>query len=117
MRLTSDIWVKALVRRVFGDGGFAVVERTGAAEAGVIFIRVLHRDGSQTLLAPAPQSLFDSAKPQDRVFEARIASADGGDVDRLLAREADFDPDFWVVEIETDTPQDYLDIRLDDSES
>ncbi len=110
MRLTSEIWVRALVRRVFGQGGYAVVERIGAAEAGAVFVRVLRRDGTQTLLAPAPQSLFESARPDDRRFEPRIVAADGGEIDRLLAREADFDPDFWVVEIETEQPQDYLDI-------
>ncbi len=110
MRLTTDLWVKALVRRLFGEGGFAAVERVGAAEAGAVFIRVRRRDGAQTLLGPAPQSLFETAKPDDRMFEPRIVAADDQEVDALLAREAGFDPDFWVVEIETDSPESYLEI-------
>lgn len=110
MRLTTDVWVKALVRRLFGEGGFAAVERVGASEAGAVFIRVRRRDGAETLLGPAPQSMFDTAKPQDRMFEPRIVAGDGREVDAVLAREAGFDPDFWVVEIETDNPEDYLEI-------
>ncbi|MCP4315214.1 MAG: DUF1491 family protein [Hyphomicrobiales bacterium] len=110
MRLTSELWVKALVRRVFGDGRFAVVERQGSAEAGAIFIRIRGRNGLESLLAPAPQSHFDSAKPSDRSFELRLDCSESADIDALLEREKKFDPDFWVVEIETDEPQHYISI-------
>ncbi|WP_136658592.1 DUF1491 family protein [Nitratireductor sp. XY-223] len=110
MRLTTEMWVKALLRRVFGDGGFAAVERTGSAEAGAIFIRVRGREGDQSLLSPAPQSLFDTAKPSDRTFEIRLAACDGDAVDAVLERERNFDPDLWVVEIETDDPERYLSV-------
>ena len=110
MRLTSEMWVKALVRRIFGDGLFAVIERQGSAEAGAIFIRIRMRDGCETLLAPAPQSHFDSAKPSDRSFEMRLDRCDAAEIDALLQREKSFDPDFWVVEIETDEPETYVSI-------
>ena len=110
MRLTSEMWVKALVRRVFGDGGFAVVERPGSPEAGAVFIRVRGRDGTQSLLSPAPQSLFDTAKPSDRTFETRLENCSSDDVDAVLDRERDFDPDLWVVEIETGEPERYFTI-------
>jgi len=110
MRLTSDLWVKALIRRLYGAGDFAAVERVGAAEAGAVFVRVRRRDGVETLLAPAPQSLFETARPEDRLFETRVAVATAAEIDALLSREASFDPDFWVVEIETERPETYLDI-------
>ncbi len=110
MRLTSELWVKALMRRVFGEGGFAAVERTGAPEAGAIFIRVRSRNGGETLLAPAPQSLFESTNPGDRLFEGRIVDGTAENTDAALAREIEFDPDLWVVEIETDHPETYVEI-------
>lgn len=116
MRLTSEIWVKALVRRLFGDGAFAVIERQGIPEAGAVFIRVRHRDGLQTLLAPAPQSFFDSTKPPERRFERRLSMVTAEEVERILARETEFDPDLWIVEIETDGPGDYVDITPDEPE-
>lgn len=102
MRVTSDLFVSALIRRVFSSGGFAAIERKGAAEAGAIFIRVRHRDGLETLYAPAPQAVFDEGKPNDRRFEIRLEKAEGAAIDELIARESRFDSDLWVVELEQD---------------
>ena len=109
MRVTSDLFVSALIRRVFAGGGFAAVERKGAAEAGAIFIRQRFRDGSETLYAPAPQAFFhDDGKPRDRQFEARLEKAEASAVDELIAREARFDSDLWVVELEQDEVGDFF---------
>lgn len=103
MRVTSDFFVSALIRRVFSSGGFAAIERKGASEAGAIFIRQRFRDGLETLYAPAPQAFFeDEGKPQDRQFEVRLARAEAAQVEAILAREAKFDSDLWVVELEQD---------------
>ena len=113
MRLTTAVWTSALVRRLFGDGDYAVIERRGAGEAGAVFVRVRHRNGTATLFAPAPQAIFDEKKPQDRVFERRLMSVANEDVDALLERETRFDPDLWIVELETERPEDYLEIMPD----
>ncbi|KAB2862521.1 MAG: DUF1491 family protein, partial [Bauldia sp.] len=39
MRVTTDFWISSVVRRAFAEGGFAAVERRGAAEAGAVMIR------------------------------------------------------------------------------
>lgn len=111
MRLKSNIWVAALVRRVFSAGGYAAVERHGADEAGAIFIRVRRREGNEVLLAPAPQSVFGTDKPEERIFEFRLADASGEEIDALFRREASFDPDFWVLELEVDDVADFLTIQ------
>lgn len=101
MRLTSEIWVSALVRRIFADGGFAAVERRGAREAGAVFVRLRHRDGTQSLAAPAPQVLIpETSAPGERWFELRMAGEPAETVEALLEREIRFDGDLWVVEIE-----------------
>lgn len=100
MRLTSDMWVSALVRRLFSEGGFAAVERRGAAEAGAIFIKQRDRDGRQRLFAPAPQSGYGSDRPVDRLFVEVELEDDPFAADDRLAREIRFDPDAWIVEIE-----------------
>ena len=53
------------------------------------------------------------------MFEPRIVAGDSPEVDALLARESGsgFDPDFWVVEIETDSPQDISRSRLPSDET
>ena len=102
MRVASEFFVTALIRRVFASGGFAAVERKGAPEAGAIFIRQRFRDGLETLYAPAPQSVFGEERPDDRRFEIRKERGEAEELRDILDREARFDPDLWVVELEVD---------------
>ncbi|WP_339757820.1 DUF1491 family protein, partial [uncultured Hoeflea sp.] len=74
-----------------------------------IFIRIRHRDGSESLAAPAPQTAFGVDHPQGRLFELRKTRVAEAEISELIARECRFDPDIWVVEIETDSPETYLD--------
>jgi len=103
MRVTTDFWVSALLKRVFGDGGFAAIVKRGATEAGAIFVIVRDRMGRADLFGPAPQTSYDSAKPDERNFSRLETAAEADAIDARLAREARFDPDIWVVEIEPGT--------------
>lgn len=107
MRITSELFVAQLVRRVFGAGGFAAVERRGADMAGAIFVVQRSRDGSIALYGPAVQSMADETGL--RRFMREAASTEG-DLAARFEREARFDPDYWIVEIETDAAEDYLDL-------
>ena len=88
-------------------------KKKGAEDAGAIFIRVIKRDRSQTLLSPAPQSVFTDGDQGERQFEVRIKNASEADIDQKLARETSFDSDIWVVEIQTDQPENYMNIVSD----
>lgn len=102
MRLRSEIYVSALVRRVFGLGGFAAVERKGADQAGAIFIRQRFRDGLESLYAPAPQNFFDADDDGSRRFETRLVRVEADLLASALQSELKFDPDLWLVELEID---------------
>jgi hypothetical protein len=101
MRVVTDLFVSALVRRVFSSGGFAAVERRGAAQAGAVFIRQRFRDGLETLYGPAPQSVFEEGD-DDRRFEVRAERCEAAECEAIITREARFDPDLWLVELEAD---------------
>jgi hypothetical protein len=109
MRLKTDIFVSALVRRVFGMGGFAAVEHKGAEAAGAIFIRQRFRDGLENLYGPAPQSFF-AEDEGSRKFEVRAERAEPDQIGEVLARERRFDPDLWLVELEVDDVTDLFEI-------
>lgn len=102
MRLKSEIFAAALVRNVFARGDFAAIERKGAAEGGAVFVRQSFRNGTETLYAPAPQSFFDDEDTGKRLFELRLERQSRDTVSEALAREIRFDPDLWIVALETD---------------
>jgi hypothetical protein len=105
MRVTTELWVSALVRRIFAAGGFAAVARRGEAEAGAVFVATRNRLGETRLYGPAPQTAYDAARPDDRRFAEILTVTDEDAMQARLDRELRFDPDIWVVEIEVpDTP-------------
>lgn len=111
MRLTSEFWVGAHVRRCFAEGAFAAIARRGAAEAGAVFIKVNRLDGTVDLYGPAPQSFFDEdAAIGERRFERLLEAAAEAEADARLEREKRMDPDFWVVEIEDREGRSFLDL-------
>ena len=100
MRVTTDFWVSALLKRIFSTGGFAAVVKRGSTEAGAVFVVVRDRFGETVLFGPAPQTSYDTAKPDERHFSRLDVGEDGAAVDARLEKEKRFDPDIWVVEIE-----------------
>ena len=57
MRIKSEIWVKAYLRRCQVQGLSAVVVRRGDEHAGAIYICVNRLDGTVKLYGPAPAGL------------------------------------------------------------
>src|ERR1043165_4316720 len=72
MRLKSDIWIAAYLRRCQVEGSPAVLRRRGAEEAGAIFVKVSRLDGTADLYGPAPQAVFDEARPSERAFSPAL---------------------------------------------
>lgn len=103
MRLRSDIWVSAYLRRCGVDGVSAVLRRRGAPDAGAIVVKIGRLDGRSALYGPAPQSLaIAPERGVERVFARmhRPEWIDDRDAEERLARELSFDPDMWIVEVE-----------------
>lgn len=105
MRVTSELWISALIRRIRSDNGYAYLAERGSTEAGAIFIK--KRCASQNfheelwaLYTPAPQSTYDERKPEERAFILSLDNADTLACEQRLASERKFDPDLWVLEIE-----------------
>ncbi|TPP10383.1 DUF1491 family protein [Rhizobium glycinendophyticum] len=108
MRLRSDIFVSALTRRVFADGGYAAVVIKGSDASGAIFVRQRSRDGLETLYGPAPQAFIEAEDRDERLFESRLSRVEPEVIEAMMAREQKFDSDLWLVEIEVDAIGDYL---------
>ena len=100
MRLRTDIWVSALIRQAENAGALVAVMKKGAVEAGAVFLIVDGTDGTNDLYGPAPQSIFDTDRPPDRVFIRLAAGTTLPDLETRLSSERRFDPDLWIVEIQ-----------------
>ena len=111
MRLRSDLWVSAYLRRCAVEGVTAVLRRRGAAEAGAIFVKVDRLDGSAALYGAAP-AVDELPRGLDRLF-ARQHDAEGlppAEIEARLARQRGFDPDIWVIEVEDRDGRSFLDL-------
>jgi hypothetical protein len=109
MRVTSDFFVSALIRRAGIAGAFAGLRRRGGAEAGAIFVVLDRLDGTFQLFGPAPQS--DYGDDLDRAFTPlhKGETIDREAMSARLDKEIRFDPDCWIVEIEDRDGRHFLD--------
>ena len=108
MLLSTDLWVGALIRRAELAGAFATVARKGDARAGAVLVRLynpltrqarlyaqaLQGEGETVWMQPLPQGLES-------------------DLDAYVQRQAGYDPDIWLVEIEDREARHFLTERVD----
>ena len=111
MRLKTNIWVAAYLRRCQGAGVFGAIRRRGAEEAGAVFVKVALMDGNAMLFTPAPQTVYDDVRPIDRFFvSVSPQPVPEASVEERLAKEIRFDPDAWIVETEDKEGRHFLDL-------
>ena len=85
----------ALIRRAELGGAFATVARKGDARAGTVIVKVFDTSARRA-------RLYSEAFGPDgeRLWMQPIESEQEGELDAYLDRQARYDPDLWVVEIE-----------------
>jgi hypothetical protein len=109
MRIKSEIWVRAYLRRCQAQGVPVVIARRGDEAAGAIFISIDRLDGTVLLYGPAPAGLIGSETERRWMscFGSRAVSFI--EVREYLARQREFDPDLWIIEIEDKAGRHFLD--------
>lgn len=100
MRIKSEIWVKAYLRRCQVQGAPAVVVRRGDEQAGAIYVSINRLDGTVTLYGPAPAGHDRSDHERQWVRCFAVGSVSEDEVVRYLGRQVNFDSDIWIVEVE-----------------
>jgi hypothetical protein len=99
VRLKSEIWVHAFLRRSFVNGLYGAVLRKGAAEAGAVYVVINHLDGTVKVLGPPPGSAIDEAG--ERIWSEVVPPVtSAAAVTPFIEKLTKFDPDIWVVEVE-----------------
>jgi hypothetical protein len=106
MRLKSEIWAKAYIRRCNAEGAAAVVVSRGDAEAGVIVIKVARLDGTADLYVPAPAGYASEDGERRWINVARTIP--DREADARVAAERRLDSDAWVIEVEDRAGRSFL---------
>jgi hypothetical protein len=107
MSVKTDIWVSAYRRRCELAAMPVVVVRKGATEAGSVFVAIRMSEEAVWLMGPPAGPLLNDAG--DRQFEPRFDTArPQAEIDEYLARQAGYDPDIWVIEVEDRDGQAFL---------
>lgn len=93
-RLTADFWVAAYLARLRAADIPVFIVARGDATAGAVVVKQSRLDGTATLF----QRSFDPMTGA-RAWMVLTQGAEA-EVDAALARQRDFDPDLWVIEVE-----------------
>lgn len=95
MELVTDLWVQALIHRARLGGAYATVARKGDARAGAVLVKGVD-------LRAGRARLWSEAVRGDgrQVWMQPHPGADEAALDAYAERQARYDPDLWVVEIE-----------------
>ncbi len=108
MRLATEFWVSALVRRAQLAGAFATVVRHGDDKAGAVLVKVYNPITRQARLYAQA-----SAGEDEAVWMEPKPDADEMEIDAYAQRQADYDRDLWLVEIEDRQGRDFLTEKMD----
>ena len=107
-RLKSHIWVSAFLKRQEAEGRMALVVRSGDPDAGSVFIRHFVVGQGCTVFAPVTDGDGEAAWYQATGPEMVSEQ----EADAYLNRQAGYDADLWVVEVEDPKASFKLDGRI-----
>jgi hypothetical protein len=111
MRLNSNLWVMAYLRRCNAVGAFATIVRHGDDYAGAIHIAVRRLDGTASVYGPAP-AIASPRNNDDRRFACLLENVSEASAEDWLRRQVSFDSDIWIVEVEDREGRHLLDDQL-----
>ncbi|AGT07354.1 DUF1491 family protein [Paracoccus aminophilus] len=94
-RLAAGIWVSAYLTRLGLANIPAYIARKGDATAGAIMVKCATLDGRARLWS-REWDMDSDTRPWVLQLDAPER-----EVDQAIARQAGFDPDLWVIEIES----------------
>ncbi len=94
-QLPTDLLISAHIRIAAREGVPVVVVRRGHANSGTIVLKINRLDGTARVLT---QVRYDEELVWSPV--GRTDPMADKDADAYLARQADIDPDSWLIEIE-----------------
>ena len=95
-RLSAEMIVQSLLRKVNQEGGFGAVLRKGDRISGAILIICLEKGKDPRLLEKMPS--LDGPSTWQVVWPQGIEKQQN--LEEYLRRRSGFDPDLWLIELD-----------------
>ncbi len=111
--IRAEIWCAAFVRRHNDMGNICVVSRRGDAIAGQVWIEVDHINSKSSLFIQAPD-FMQTGDELDLPFQCIFDRVENKLVQERIEREANFDPDFWLLTLESPAGEHGLNVIIPD---
>lgn len=105
-RLPAHLEVSSLIRLVEANGGFATVLYKGERHAGTLLIVTMYHGENAKLYERMPQ--LDGTRPF--VLTKEQDSENPHEFYEYLARRRERDPDIWVVEVDIDDAERFIEL-------
>ena len=94
--VATEFWVQALIRRAEIAGASGAVVRRGDAAAGAVLVKA-YDQGTRT--ARLYEEVFRGDRGERAWMQPKPETPES-ELDAYAERQARFDPDLWVVEVE-----------------
>lgn len=104
-RLASSVLVSALIRLVQSEGGSGAVLAKGDASAGAVTVILTERGTRRLVLERIVQG--DGTYRWQEIGNQGAANAE--DFGKFLERRRRFDPDLWILELDTASAERFAD--------
>ena len=95
-RLPTDLWVKAHVRRCSTEGVPVIVARRGDPHSGIVILKINQHDAGCRVMGQIRD--LDGELGWLEALNGELVPE--AEADAYIARQAERDPDLWVIEIE-----------------
>lgn len=102
-RLASGLWVSAYLARLQSEAIPAYVIARGDDTAGAVLVKLATLDGKAAIW----QRSFDLMTGEREWIV--LADGDEPEMDQVLKRQRNSDPDLWVIEVESRSGETLLD--------
>ena len=100
MRVKSEIWVKAFLRRCMSEGVAGYIAASGDDNAGAVFIHIDNLKGDHWLFGPAPAGLEETSQERRWTLCFKESPVSKEQAEAYLRQQMKYDPDLWIVELE-----------------
>ena len=94
-RLATEFWVHAYIKRLELQNIHAYVVSHGDNTAGAVLVKVATLDGQASLMHRS----YDIES--GHLYWTELSSGPESEVDKLVVKERSYDPDLWVIEVES----------------